>query len=73
VSEPTALLESRTLSAVIDPRRGSNLLSIIQKETGTELLFATPWRDRAGDIREGRSGVTSIGSMESWLEQYRGG
>lgn len=67
------LLESRDLSVSIDPGRGSDLLSLVHKASGTELLFATPWRGRADDIRDGLSGVTSTGSMEAWLEQYRGG
>lgn len=66
-------LTSDVLSLQVDPGRGSDILSIVHRATGTELLFATPWRARADDIRGGRSGVTSTGSMHTWLEQYRGG
>lgn len=67
------LLESSSLSVLVDPGRGSDLLSIIHEPSQTSLLFTTPWRERADDIRAGRGAVTSTGSMESWLEQYRGG
>lgn len=66
-------LESSALSVVVDPGRGSDVLSVVHKATGVELLFATPWRKRANDIRASRSAVTSTGSVETWLEQYRGG
>lgn len=73
MTQPTLSIESAALLVLIDPGRGSDILSIIHKKTGTEALFSTPWRDRADDIREGRSGTTTAGSMETWLEQYRGG
>lgn len=69
----TTHLESSVLSVGIDPGRGSDLLSIVHKPTGAEILFSTPWRGRADDIRSGRSAVTATGSMQTWLEQYRGG
>lgn len=73
MNDSPVLIESRILSVLIDPGRGSDVLSLVHKASGVELLFATPWRERADEIREGRSAVTSTGSMETWLEQYRGG
>lgn len=56
--------------ATIDPGRGCDILSF--GPTGKELLYSTPWRARADEIRGGaRSGVT--GSQAQWLEGYRGG
>jgi hypothetical protein len=64
-------LESPELRVVVDPGRGSDILSIAHPPTGTELLFTTPWRPRADALRAG--GGTAALPPEQWLEHYRGG
>ena len=66
-------LETADIQVVVDPGRGSDILSIVDNRTGTDVMFSSPWRARADDIRQGVAPVTATGSMESWLEQYRGG
>lgn len=68
-----AILTNDYLRALIDPRRGADIVDLTYLPVGTELLFRTPWRRHADDVREGRSPVTCTGSQASWLEQYRGG
>ncbi|MGW2180682.1 DUF4432 family protein [Streptomyces sp. NPDC001732] len=67
-------LETAHLKAQVDVGRGSDVLSLIHRDSGHELLFSTPWRDRADAVRAGtRQPAASPESFSGWLEQYRGG
>ena len=66
-------LSSAILRVELDPGRGCDILSVVQLGTGTELLFSTPWRERADAIRAGAQRPVSSDSVDSWMEQYRGG
>jgi len=72
MSEPV-VLENPELRVVIDPGRGSDVLSVIDKRTGIDIMFSTPWRGRADSVRAGVNRATATTSKELWLEQYRGG
>lgn len=65
-------LVTSELSVAIDPRRGADILSLIDRRTGIDVLFRTPWRDRADAIRDGQP-PSSFDAWAGWLEQYRGG
>ncbi|WP_314146465.1 DUF4432 family protein [uncultured Leifsonia sp.] len=58
------------LAAVVDPARGSEIVSLSYR--GAELLFRTPWRTRAQRALDGGAGA-SIGPVGDWLARYRGG
>lgn len=60
------------LSVAIDPQRGADILSLTDRRTGVDVLFRTPWRERADAIRDGQR-PSSFDAWAGWLEQYRGG
>ena len=68
----TLELSSADLSVTIDPQRGADILSLIDRHSGVDVLFRTPWRERADAIREGQRPST-FDPGAGWLEQYRGG
>lgn len=66
-------LSSEVLEVEIDSGRGADVLSVVHRPSGVELLFSTPWRERADAIRAGLQAPVSSDSIDSWMEQYRGG
>lgn len=72
MSLQTLDLTSPDLKVCIDPGRGADILSLVQRRSGVEALFSTPWRARADAIRTGQSPST-FDPVAGWLEQYRGG
>ena len=69
----TLRLESDALRVVLDPGRGCDILSVVDARTGIDVLYSTPWRERADAIRAGQQAPISSDSVDSWMEQYRGG
>jgi len=65
-------LESDAIRVEIDPGRGADVLSLVEARTGIDLLFRTPWRDRADAVRAGQAPSTTDPTAD-WLEHYRGG
>lgn len=65
-------LSNQNISATIDPERGSDILSLVDRRSGIDVLFKTPWRARADAIRNGQRRVFND-PWAGWLEQYRGG
>jgi galactose mutarotase-like enzyme len=66
-------MENEDLLMLIDPNRGADILSIKFKPTNAELLFSTPWRERADAIAAGLQNPISTDPVVNWMEQYRGG
>lgn len=69
----TLELSSDALRVDLDPGRGCDILSVVDARTGIDVLYSTPWRERAGAIRAGEQAPLSADSVDSWMEQYRGG
>ncbi len=65
-------LSSAGVAATIDPGQGADLLSLIDRRTGIDVLFRSPWRERADSIRAGHP-ASSYDPTTGWLERYRGG
>ena len=65
-------LSTDDISVTIDPGRGADILSLIDRHSGLDVLFHTPWREHADAIRAGAR-PTSFDAKAGWLEQYRGG
>ncbi|WP_164479236.1 DUF4432 family protein [Nakamurella antarctica] len=65
-------LSTADLFVAIDPQRGADILSLTDRRTGVDVLFRTPWRERADAIRDGQQPST-FDTKAGWLEQYRGG
>jgi hypothetical protein len=68
----TLELVSDDIAVTIDPGRGADVLSLVHRRTGVDVLFRTPWRERADALRAGRTPST-IDPDAVWLEHYRGG
>ena len=68
------LIELRTdsLVAVVDPGYGADVLSLTVLPDGHELLFSSPWRERADAIVAGGPGCAPD-PVSATLERYRGG
>lgn len=57
---------------IIDPDHGADILSLVDRRTGIDVLFKSPWEPRAKAICAGQR--TSLSDpVGLWLEQYRGG
>lgn len=65
-------LVSPDVLVAVDPGRGADVLSLVDRRTGTDVLFRTPWRERADAVRDGQRPSTSH-PVAGWLESYRGG
>ena len=65
-------LTSSDLIVEVDPVRGADVLSLVDRRTGVDVLFRTPWRERADAIRNGQAPST-VDPTAVWMEQYRGG
>lgn len=66
-------LRTDDIEVVIDPDHGAEILSLVERTTGLDVLFSTPWRERAERVLRGEQALVSVDSMGRWLEQYRGG
>ena len=69
----TLRLSSGALHVELDPGRGCDVLSVVDARSGVDVLYSTPWRERADAIRAGERAPLSSDSVDSWMEQYRGG
>ena len=67
------VLDNDQIRIEIDPGRGADVLSLVDLDSGVEVLFSTPWRRRADAIRAGERPMLAATSEHAWLEQYRGG
>lgn len=61
------------LEVVVDVGRGADILSLRHRRTAVDVLFTTPWRERADAIRAGHTSPSSYDEVAVFLEQYRGG
>lgn len=69
----SVVLTTDELRVEVDPFRGGDVLSVVDRGTGAELLFRTPWRARADAVSAGRHRPVSSDTWADWLEGYRGG
>lgn len=60
------------IALTIDPGRGADILSLVHRRTGVDVLFRTPWREHADAVCAGRTPST-LDPDAVWLEHYRGG
>lgn len=62
-------LNNDDLSVLFAPAQGCDLLSLIDRRSGIDVMFRSPWR---GDLRSARS-VFATDSTTAWLDAYPGG
>lgn len=65
-------LANDELTLDLDPGRGADVLTLAHRRHPFNVLFQSPWRDRADAIRGGQAPST-FDPVAGWLEQYRGG
>lgn len=65
-------LVTADLTATINPTRGADLVSMVDRRTGVELLHRTPWADRAADVAVSGSRL-SLSGAAAWMEGHPGG
>jgi hypothetical protein len=59
-------LSSAELSVTLLPEKGCDVLDLIDRESGIDVLLKTPWTP-------GRRPVHTPSSLEAWIESYPGG
>jgi hypothetical protein len=69
---PVIELHSELLAVEVDPDYGADILSLRTLSEGRELLWSSPWRERAQAIIAGASGWAHE-PVSANLERYRGG
>lgn len=65
-------LRSESLTVVIDPRRGADVISIRENASASEVMWSAPSRARAEDVLAGAPFV-GTDSLSSFMAGYRGG
>lgn len=60
------------IALTVDPGHGADILSLVHRRTGLDVLFRTPWREHADAVCAGRT-PSSLDPDAVWLEHYRGG
>jgi len=65
-------LSTPLLAAVIDAGHGADVMSLVSRRSGTDVLFHSPWAERAHAVRGGQRSCTAD-PAGAWLEQYCGG
>lgn len=66
-------LSTDDLEVLVDPQHGAEIVRLLDRRTGTDVMFSTPWRERAESVLQGQQQVISPDSQGRWLERYRGG
>jgi galactose mutarotase-like enzyme len=65
-------LRSPQLTVVLDPHRGAEVFSVVHNDSGSEIMWSTPTRDRAEHVLAGAP-VVSTDSFTNFFAGYRGG
>lgn len=66
-------LKSSDLELVLDPNFGADILSITTLQTNQQVLFQTPWSERAEAVLASEQTSFTLDPTAYWMERYRGG
>jgi hypothetical protein len=66
-------LASDDVELTVDLGRGADVISLIDRRTGIDVLFRTPWAERAEAVTRSGSLLWHESSAAAWLESYAGG
>ena len=66
-------LKSSDLELVLDPNFGADILSIRTLQRDQQLLFKTPWSERAEAVLANEQTSFTFDPRAYWMERYRGG
>ena len=65
------ILRNRELTVAVDPRRGAEVFSVVDNDSGSEVMWSTPTRERAEQVLAGTP-VVSTDSFANFFAGYRG-
>jgi hypothetical protein len=66
-------LASDDVELTVDLDRGADVVSLVDRRTGVDVLFRTPWAERAEAVARRGSLLWHESSTTAWLESYAGG
>lgn len=66
-------LANEHLELTVDAGRGADVVSLVDRRTGVDVMFRTPWAERAEHVARHGSLLWHESSMAAWLESYAGG
>lgn len=66
-------LANDQIEVTLDLDRGADIVSLVDRRSGIDVLFRTPWADRAEVVARRGSLLHHASSTEAWLESYAGG
>ena len=66
-------LANEQVELTIDLERGADIVSLVDRRTGVDVMFRTPWAKRAETVARSGSLLWHESSMGAWLESYAGG
>jgi hypothetical protein len=71
--EPRLALANEHVEVTIDLDRGADFVALVDRRTGVDVMFRTPWAERAEAVARRGSLLWHGTSMGTWLESYAGG
>lgn len=66
-------LANPDLTVVIDVLRGSDIRSLVDKRTGVDVMFRTPWAEHAAAAARRGTAMWHPDSATAWMQSYAGG
>lgn len=66
-------LANEHLELTLDVDRGADVVSLVDRRTGVDVMFRTPWAARAERVARRGSLLWHESSVAAWLESYAGG
>jgi hypothetical protein len=66
-------LRNDDVELVANLDRGGDIVSLVDRRTGVDVMFRTPWAARAEEVARRGSLVWHDSSVGAWLESYAGG
>lgn len=72
-NERRLALANEHVALELDLDRGADIVSLVDRRTGVDVMFRTPWAERAEAVARRGSLLWHGTSMGAWLESYAGG
>ena len=66
-------LRNDDVELAVNLDRGADIVSLVDRRTGVDVMFRTPWATRAEEVARRGSLVWHESSLDAWLESYAGG
>lgn len=66
-------LATDAVAITVDPLRGADIRSVVDRRTGVDVLFRSPWAEHAAEAVRRGAQLWHGSSAEAWLQTYAGG